>query len=174
MKRLLLLFVFIGSISVCILSFTEKPDIIENERFVTIHKLIIDKIENGEIPSASVAVAEKGKIIRMGSFGWADKENKIKAMPGTLYSIASVSKPFTANGVMRLYELGKIDLDENVDTYLKPIKLKYYCSDSIKVTCRHLPGHTSGLPMHFNYYYDDDTTAIPSVEQEIAKYGMIC
>ena len=109
----------------------------------------------------------------MESFGWANKENKIKASPNTLYTLGSLSKPIIATGIIKLYEQGKINLDENVDTYLNPIKLKYYTNDSIKVTCRHLLSHTSGLPMYFNYFYDDDTTAIPPIEQVIEKYGII-
>jgi CubicO group peptidase (beta-lactamase class C family) len=42
----------------------------------------------------------------MESFGYADKENKIKATPNTLYTIASVSKTFTATGIMKLVEMG--------------------------------------------------------------------
>ena len=146
---------------------------IKNDRFEHVRNLINDKIEKKEIPSLSVAVAEKGKIIWMESFGWADMGNKIKATPNTLYSIASITKPLISTGIMKLYEQGKIDLDENVDRYINPVKLKYYTNDSIKVTCRHLLSHTSGLPLHFNYYYDDDTATIPPIEQVIERYGII-
>jgi len=152
---------------------SDNGNIVKNERFEHIRKIINEKIERGEIPSISIAVAEKGKIIWLESFGWADKENQIKASPNTLYSIASLSKPLTATGIMKLYEQGKIDLDENVDMYLNPVRLKYYIKDSIKVTCRHLLSHTSGLPMHFNYYYDDDTATIPPIDQVIKRYGII-
>lgn len=173
MKKLLILFVFINGIFFSVYSQSSRIKEIRNDKFEHIRKIINDKIEKGEIPSISIAVAEKGKIIWMESFGWADKENKIKASPNTFYSIGSISKPIIATGIMKLYEQGKINLDENIDTYLNPVKLKYYIKDSIQVTCRHLLSHTSGLPMYFNNYYDDDTTNIPPIVQVIKRYGMI-
>ena len=144
-----------------------------SDRFNTIKDSISKKIDNGDIPSLSVAVIENGEIIWMESFGYADKENNIKATPNTLYGIASISKPITATGIMKLVEDGKIDLDADIETYLKDINLKYYVSDSNKVSCRNLLSHTSGLPMHFWYYYDNDTVSIPDIKQTANKYGII-
>jgi len=168
-------FLIIISISLSILCCNDKKQdiIVLNDRFDNIRDTIIKKVENGEIPSLSLAVSENGKIIWMESFGYADKENKIKATPNTLYSIASVSKPLTATGIMKLYEMGKIDLNTDVQTYIDTLNLKYYVNDSIKVTCRNLLNHTCGLPMHFNYYYDDDTLAIPPIEQVINRYSIV-
>jgi CubicO group peptidase (beta-lactamase class C family) len=149
-----------------------KHNIVANERFEHIRKIINDKIEKGEIPSLSIAVAENDKIIWMESFGYADKENNIKATPNTLYSIASISKPLTATGIMKLNEMGKIDLDADVLTYIAPLNLKYYVNNGSKVTCRNLLNHTGGLPMYFNYYYDD-TLNIPPMENVIKKYGIV-
>jgi CubicO group peptidase (beta-lactamase class C family) len=109
----------------------------------------------------------------MESFGYADKENKIEATPNTRYGIASISKSVTATGLMKLVEDGQIDLDADIETYLNDTKLKYYVSDSNRVSCRNLLSHTSGLPQYFQYYYDDDTVAIPDMRQTIDKYGFI-
>jgi CubicO group peptidase (beta-lactamase class C family) len=172
-KGLLILTVF----SILIFGCSEKgkydANIVTTDRFSSIKEAIIEKIDNGDIPSLSVAVVENGKIIWMESFGYADKENKIKATPNTLYTIASISKPITATGIMKLVEDGKIDLDADIQTYLGTLKLKYYTKDSNKVTCRNLLSHTSGLPMHFQYFYDDDTVSIPDITQTIDKYGII-
>jgi len=174
MKKKLLI---ITIISILIFGCSENgkydDDIVTSDKFSSIKDTIIDKIDKGDIPSLAVAVIENGEIIWMESFGYADKENKIKATPNTLYSIASISKPITATGIMKLVEDGKIDLDADVETYLNGTKLKYYVSDSNKVTCRNLLSHTSGLPMHFQYYYDDDTVSIPDITQTIDKYSFI-
>ncbi len=87
--------------------------------------------------------------------------------------MGSISKPLTETGIMNLYQRGKLDLDIDVQTYLDTLELKYYVSDSIKVTYRNLLNHTSGSPMHFNYYYDDDTASIPPIWQVIDRYGFI-
>lgn len=164
-------------LSILIISCSEKNSTskitIPSDRFENLKDSISKKIDNGDIPSLTVAVFENGKIIWMEAFGYADKENKIKATPNTLYGIASISKPVTATGIMKLHEDGKIDLDADIETYLNDTKLKYYVSDSNKVCCRNLLSHTSGLPMHFQYYYDDDTVAIPDMRQTINKYGII-
>lgn len=172
-KRLLILTIF----SILIFGCSEKGkydvNIVTTDRFSSIKDSIIEKIDKGDIPSLSVVVVENGDIIWMESFGYADKENKIKATPNTLYTIASISKTFTATGIMHLVEQGKIDLDVDIQTYLDTLKLKYYTNGSNKVTCRNLLSHTSGLPMHFNYYYDDDTVSLPDITQTIDKYGFI-
>ncbi len=146
---------------------------IPNDRFNNIKDSILKKIDNGDIPSLALAVFENGKIIWMESFGYADKENKIKATPNTLYGMASISKPVTATGIMKLVEDGKIDLDADIETYLNAINLKYYTNESNKVNCRNLLSHTAGLPMHFQYFYDDDTIAIPDMMKTINKYGIV-
>ena len=169
--------IFLSVISICIFGCCEKKEsdnnIVTNARFSSIKDSISTKIDNGDIPSLSVAVIENDEIIWMESFGYADKENRIKASPNTIYGIASISKPVTATGIMKLYENGKIDLDADIESYLEDIQLKYYVSDSNKVSCRNLLSHTSGLPMHFQYFYDDDAVAIPSMRQTIEKYGIV-
>lgn len=172
-RRLLILVIFSILIVGCSGKGKHDINIATTDRFSNIKDSISKKIDNGDIPSLSVAVVENGKIIWMESFGYADKENKIKATPNTLYTIASISKTFTATGIMKLAESGKIDLDADVEVYLDTLKLKYYTKSSNKVTCRNLLSHTSGLPMHFNYYYDDDILPLPDIIQTIDKYAFI-
>jgi CubicO group peptidase (beta-lactamase class C family) len=150
-----------------------SKNIIPSDRFENIKDSISKKIDNGDIPSLSVAVIENGEIIWMESFGYADKENRIKATPNTLYGIASISKPVTATGIMKLVEDGKIDLDADIETYLSNTKLKYYTSDNNRVNCRNLLSHTAGLPLHFQYYYGDDTHSIPDINQVTDQYGIV-
>ncbi len=164
-------------LSILILSCSEQDrttkSTIPNDRFKNISDSISKKIEKGDIPSVSVAVIENGEIIWMESFGYADKENKIKATPNTLYGLASISKPITATGIMKLHEDGKIDLDSDVETYFKNVNLKYYVDVDNKVSCRNLLSHTAGFPLHFNYYYGDDTRTIPNSKQVANQYGII-
>lgn len=172
-KKIPLILVLLAVIVSC--SEKNRPSniAIQNERFESIKDSILKKVDKGDIPSLSVAVFENGKITWMESFGFADKENKIKATPTTLYGIASISKPITATGVMKLYEDEKIDLDSDIKNYLKDLNLKYYVDDSIRVNCRNLLSHTAGLPMHFQYYYGNDIALIPNVKEVVSKYGII-
>ena len=74
------------------------------------------------VPSMSIAVARDGKIIWEEAFGFADVERRVKAFdsstPRTMYSLASISKPFTATGLMILVERGLVDLDRPLNDYL--------------------------------------------------------
>ena len=172
-KKLLFVPIFLILLFGCSEKREYNDNVVTTDKFSSIKDTIISKIENGDIPSLSVAVMQNGKIIWMESFGYADKENKINASPNTLYTIASISKPMTATGIMKLYEKGKLDLDADIQTYVDNLKLKYYVSDSNKVTCRNLLSHTSGLPMHFQYFYDDDTVSIPDISNTVKEYGII-
>ena len=125
------------------------------ETLEDIKQKVISDVETGIIPSISIAVAKDGNVIWQEAFGWADRTEKRVATPETIYSLASLTKPLTATGIM-LLEKGKIDLDESIEKYISPLTLRSYAYDSRKVTVRHLLHHTSGLPTHFNYFYADE------------------
>ena len=61
-----------------------------------------------------------------------------------LFPLASASKWFTAVGVMKLVEDGKVDLDAPVENYLKRWQLPNSAYDHTKVTVRRLLSHTAG------------------------------
>ena len=65
--------------------------------------------------------------------------------PDTLFPVASMSKWFTAYGVMTLVQAGKIDLDAPISTYLTRWKLPDAGFGGVPVTTRSLLSHTAGL-----------------------------
>src|SRR5689334_12015743 len=80
-------------------------------QFETVKASIQRKLTDEAIPSLAVAVARNGKIIWEGGYGWADREKRIPASEHTMYSLASISKPITATGLMLLVQRGQVDLD---------------------------------------------------------------
>jgi len=146
---------------------------IPNKQFDAVRSHILEELRKGEIPSVSVAVAKDGKIIWEEAFGWADKEKQIMATPHTMYSLASISKPMTATGLMVLVERGEVDLNMPVEFYLRPAKLTEYEGKSYDATVKHLLNHTAGLPMHFNYFYADEPHRPPSMLVTIKRYGIL-
>ncbi|HTK54822.1 MAG TPA: serine hydrolase domain-containing protein, partial [Gemmatimonadaceae bacterium] len=80
-------------------------------------------MDSTKTPSIAVAVAKGGRIIWEEGFGFADVEHRTPATPTTLYSMASISKPITATGLMKLVEQGKIDLDRPANDYLGAAKI---------------------------------------------------
>ena len=106
------------------------------------------------VPAVSMAA------IRNGEIDWAEAYGVVslggaKATARTLFGAASMSKPVTAVGVLKLVEAGKIDLDSEVNHYLKRWKLPENAFTSEKkVTVRELLNHTSGIGSHNGAFYD--------------------
>lgn len=104
-------------------------------------------VSSGALPSVSVAVAEDGRIIWETAVGWADRERRLPATPYTPYSLASISKPFTATAVMKLVERGRVALDRPANEYLDGARITGKHAE--RATVRHVLTHTSGLPPYF-------------------------
>jgi CubicO group peptidase (beta-lactamase class C family) len=56
----------------------------DGDRFSDVRSEILDFLEEENIPSVSVAVAEHGRIVWEESFGWANREKKVKATTQTM------------------------------------------------------------------------------------------
>lgn len=125
------------------------------------------------IPSISVAVAQNGKILWEEGFGYADIAKRTPADAHTLYSLASISKPITATGLMILVERGAIDLDRPMNDYLGAQKLTSPAFDVKQATVRRVANHTSGLPLHYQFFYDDEKVPRPTMDESIRRYGTI-
>jgi CubicO group peptidase (beta-lactamase class C family) len=122
--------------------------------------------------SIAVAVARDGKIIWEEGFGWSDAKRRRKATPHTMYSLASISKPITATGLMVLVQRGAVDLDAPVNDYLGEAKLRGREDDDPKLaTVRRVANHTAGLPLHYQFYYDNASYRPPSRDETIERYG---
>ena len=59
-------------------------------------------------------VIEDQDILWSEAFGLANIEQSVKSEPSTLYSICSISKLFTSVAIMKLYDEGKLRLDDKV------------------------------------------------------------
>lgn len=94
--------------------------------------------------SFGTAVFDGDEVLYSGHFGYADRENDILADDDTVYEWGSISKMFTWVSVMQLYEDGKIDLNEDITTYLPNGFMKPLAYDE-PITMMHLMNHTAGF-----------------------------
>lgn len=145
----------------------------QNKLFHQVRETARKAVTAGDVPSVSIAVAKDGEIIWVEAFGWADREKMVKATPHTVYPIASISKPFTATGLMTLVEKGLVDLDKPVNTYLGSVKVKAHQGSVSDATIRRLLNHTSGLPEHYSLYFENEPYPCPGSEETIRKYGFL-
>lgn len=96
------------------------------------------------IPGAAFVLVQDGRVILAKGFGVADIKSGRGVEPErTLFPIASISKVFTATAVMQLVDSGKVDLDADVDRYLKSARVPATYPQPITVA--NLLTHTSGL-----------------------------
>lgn len=142
-------------------------------RFTKVSALISSGLEKRNLPSVSIAVARKGRVIWERSFGWADREKHVKASPETIYSLASTTKPMIATGLLVLARAGQVDLDAPVERYIGPGQLTVYEGVAKDVTIRRLLHHTAGLPQHFNYFYADEADRPRPIEETIRRFAII-
>ena len=155
----------------CLLWLLLAPSAVSADPFDSVRAFIRGQIVETSAPSLAVAVARDGKIIWEEGFGWADRENRIAATEHTLYSLASISKPITATGLMMLVQAGKIDLDHPANDYLGDAKLRARVGDAAQATVRRVANHTSGLPLHYQFFYADEPYQPPSRDETIQRYG---
>lgn len=92
------------------------------------------------IPATSAAVVKHGTISFAAGVGTGDLEHNVGASASTVYHIASLTKPFTALGILVLVREGRLQLDDPVTKFIPEIGRGYEA-----VTIRHLLTHTSGV-----------------------------
>lgn len=89
--------------------------------------------------NGNILVGVGGKKVSAASIGYSNLRTKEPLKETSPFNLASVSKQFTATGILRLVQAGKITLDQQVTSILPGFPYK-------DVTVRHLLNHTSGLP----------------------------
>ncbi len=91
--------------------------------------------------SGSVLVHRKEKFYLCDGFGKADRENNVKNKIQSVFRLASLSKQFTAMGIMMLVDGGAIKLTDKLSSFLPKLPEKWK-----PITIHQLLTHTCGLP----------------------------
>ncbi|MHB9139566.1 MAG: serine hydrolase [Victivallaceae bacterium] len=115
-------------------------------------------------PGASITIVNAGKIEWSKGFGYKNIATREKVEADTMFLAGSISKPVFALAVVKLVETGKLDLDRDVNDYLKSWKIPKNGAWQPRITMRQLLSHTAGLTVQgFPGYRQSD--AIPSTVQ---------
>ncbi|WP_410220708.1 serine hydrolase domain-containing protein [Pedobacter sp.] len=126
---------------------------------------ILDRMRQLNVKGVSIAVINNYKIEWVKAYGYADEEENRKADINTLFQAASISKSINSLGFMKLVQLGKIDLDKDINTYLKSWKFPYDSVSKNKIiTSRNLLSHSGGLGVSGFAGYER-TATIPDIVQ---------
>ncbi|WP_108868631.1 serine hydrolase domain-containing protein [Aquimarina aquimarini] len=93
----------------------------------------------------ATSLVNSDSILKIETFGLANREKKINYSRNTIQPIGSVSKTFIGIALMIAKEKGLVDLDKNINEYLNfTIENPYFDSSNV-ITLRHLATHTSGI-----------------------------
>jgi CubicO group peptidase (beta-lactamase class C family) len=96
------------------------------------------------IPGATVALVKGDRMIFAKGYGYADIEKRLPVVANqTLFRIGSVSKLFIWTAIMQLSEEGKVDLDADINIYLKEFQIP--ATYSKPITLKNLMTHTPGF-----------------------------
>ncbi len=148
--RLCICLILFGSLSVPGRTQSARSEAIPSELSdTTALRLFLDSVMQAamarvESPGAALSLVIGDKVAVLRGYGFADNAGQVPVDPARhMFRIGSITKTFTATGIMQLYDRGLIDLDENVNTYLRAFKLPDTYAEPI--TIRQLLQHTSGI-----------------------------
>ncbi len=89
--------------------------------------------------NGNALIIENGEIVFRGTFGISNFNPVDSLELNSVFRLGSVSKQFTAMGIMILKDQGKLSYDQDIREFIP--ELPY-----TGITIRHLLNHTSGLP----------------------------
>ncbi|HUH12482.1 MAG TPA: serine hydrolase [Longimicrobiales bacterium] len=101
---------------------------------------LFSHLDEGVSPGLAVAVVRDGEVVLREGFGLASLEHRVPITSSTVFDVASVSKQFTGLAVAMLVEQGRVDLDDDIRSWIPELP-----DFGPTITVRHLLHHTSGL-----------------------------
>jgi len=139
------------------------PIIIEGEELETYN--IYDRMKYYNVPAVSIAFIDGGEIVWAKGYGYTSFDSLNAVDENTMFQAASISKPVAAMAALSLVEEGMLELDNNVNEYLKGWQVIDNEFTTIeKVTLRRLLTHSAGLTVHgFGGYASKDS--VPTLLQ---------
>ena len=183
MKSNLYIFLFLIAIGCT----NTKSSYLNLDRLKKIDDIISEDIKENKIPGAVVLVGNEDNIIFEKAYGIKNPETNEKYNTDDIFRIASMTKAITSIGILKLWEEGKIGLDDPIDKYIPKFEnieiLESFNNEDTsytskistkKITIRQLLTHTSGI----GYGFIDGNKSIKSIyhkrKQSFMKNGVLC
>ncbi|NHZ66054.1 serine hydrolase [Massilia genomosp. 1] len=93
-----------------------------------------------DAPGATVIVTQDGKTVLRKAYGMADVSKSTPMTPDMAMRLGSITKQFTAVGILMLVDEGKLALDDDITKFLPDYPMR-----GKRITVEHLLTHTSGI-----------------------------
>jgi CubicO group peptidase (beta-lactamase class C family) len=130
--------------------------------------VISDQLRTYHIPGAALSVVKTGQLLFAKGYGCADLASRKPAMADkTLFGPGSIAKLFTWTAVMQLVEEGKLDLNTDVNFYLKDFQIPATYPQPI--TLAHLMTHSAGFDDPYDFY-THDVDKLVSLSEFVARH----
>ncbi|NTV83992.1 MAG: serine hydrolase, partial [Bacteroidales bacterium] len=114
-----------------------------------IDSMVRDAMKKKVFPGCQVWAAKDGKVFYMQSFGYHTYENKIPVQNTDVYDLASLTKIAASTiSVMRMNDEKKLDIDNQLQTYLPYLK----GSDKGEINIREMMAHQAKLTPWIPFY----------------------
>lgn len=110
-----------------------------------IEEYVKANMEKFDVPGMSLVIVKEGEIAMQKGFGVQKIGTDLSVDQHTNFCLASVSKSFTALGILQLRDRGLLSLDDPVITHLPWFSSKDK-ANSDQITIKHLLQHVSGIP----------------------------
>ena len=111
-----------------------------DEKLAVIIEEMMTKHYKPDEPGASIIVTRKGKPVFRKGYGMANMELGVKIEPQMVFRLGSITKQFTTVCILMLMEQGKLDLQDEITSYLPDYPMQGH-----HITIEHLLTHTSGI-----------------------------
>lgn len=115
--------------------------LIGNTVMADIDKRVIEVVKKYKIPSLSVMLLSQDKVMVHESFGVRKNGEDDKVTNSDSFHLGSCGKAFTASLILKLYDEGKLSLDDSVTKYIKSLDAKKF--EDVKI--KHLLSHSAGI-----------------------------
>lgn len=106
---------------------------------------VIKDVEENDF-SGAILVAKDGKVLLSKGYGVADLGKKTENTSKTIFEINSLTKQFTAMGIMILEDEGLLEVDDPIIEYIPDFPR------GDEITIHHLLTHTSGIPQIIDFH----------------------
>ncbi|GAA4451110.1 glycoside hydrolase family 3 N-terminal domain-containing protein [Rurimicrobium arvi] len=117
-------------------------------------------------PGARVMALQNGKVIFDQSYGYLDYQKTEAVTANTIYDVASLTKILsTTLAVMKLYEEGKIGLDQRLKDFLPWVK----GTDEENLSIRNLLLHQAGLKSWIPFYKETVDASTGMLKQDLYR-----
>ena len=137
-------------------------------------ELFEEALATDELKGPVLLVARRGKVVVHEAIGWRNEEQNLPMVKGTLFRLASNTKPVVATAILLLMEEKKLSLEDNVRRHIA--SWDNYRAGDIKI--RHLLSHTGGLRISSIFIRpliqkSEEHPNAPSLLVEVDRFGRI-